>query len=144
MQDHLLKRTFSLSSSSSDVPRKIQNQECHGDALPACKSYPHMRGQANTKGEKPEYFGQEILTGVRLESAFSTFQSFAQELNYQIAFSLFRRFPFNTGDSPKHTPHSGSYGIHVRSVRTGFNCVLENMGAKCLAGRYLELLARMS
>lgn len=29
MQGRLLKQTFSLSSSSSDVPRKIQNQECH-------------------------------------------------------------------------------------------------------------------
>lgn len=29
MQGRLLKQTFSLSSSSSDVPRKIQNQQCH-------------------------------------------------------------------------------------------------------------------
>lgn len=32
----------------------------------------------------------------------------------------------------------------MRCLRTGFKCLPENIAAKCLAGRYCELLARMS
>lgn len=41
-------------------------------------------------------------------------------------------------DSSKHITQSGSYDIHMSSVRTGFNYLLGNMAAKCLAGRYLD------
>lgn len=48
---------------------------------------------------------------------------------------------FSMGDSPEHASKFGSYDIHMRSVRTGFKCLPENTAAKCLTGRYPELLS---
>lgn len=90
MQGRLLKQTFSLSSSSSDGPRKIQEQECHEllclQALTV--SLPTHERTGKYKWENTEYFGQEIFTGVELEPGLSASHCFAQ-LGYHTGFSFY-------------------------------------------------------